>query len=1280
MSQTKHIGKVVLAMEPQPPHIVRVRPGDVFEQVNARRFTIRPDHPEDYASLLDATGVEPLRHVIHAWNVTPPEDARPETTFWREEKDRAFYSLFHLGKALAATDPDAPLPVSVLSTDMQRVTNEQALRPSKATLLGPCRVIPHEFPALRYRSIDVEGTFKDSSWRSEQLIDRLAHELLAPTQDTVVAYRGVDRWVQDLASASLGGADGAAYPVREGGVYLLTGGLGGLGLQVAEHLARSKPVNLVLTSRSGLPPRDTWATWLKERDESDPVRKKIEAVLGLEAYGAEVLVGAADVTDRDGMRTLVEAVRDQFGRVNGVIHAAGVVDDDLLPLKDTEAAARVLAPKVEGTLILDEVLNDESGQSLDFFVLFSSVSALVGLPGQVDYTAANAFLDAFAQRKQAVDGAPVVSINWSAWKEVGMAAEIAASNGLTAGDGTAFGDGTAAAGGEPVAHPLLDRRLPDADSTVFHSTLAPRNHWILDGHRNSRGAAILPGTGYLELARAAYAEITEQDSLTLSEVYFVSPLEIQGGTPRRLRIHLVPGGDGMTFTVESQSVAEGDMADWDEHASGTVRPLDETPAIQLDIAAVVDRCTRSVRTFGNGDRTRQEEHLRFGPRWRCLREVRYGNGEALARLELPEVFTGDLRHYKLHPALLDMATGFGLPLVDGYAEREDFYVPLSYEAVRLYRPLSQQIRSHVQCTNPSEQEMPAFDVTLTDAEGLVVAEITGFTMKRVSADALAAPEPRLRSVPEKKATDELAVDVTTGLRPAEGLEAFDRILASRSHPQIIVSTVDLPAWQAKIDAATAPVEEDRATDAAATDDALTGVGDGAASEKKDAAYNAPRDEVERTIADIWKGMLGLDRVGLNDNFFDMGGESLLAVRMFAKVRKEYGLDLPLAVLMEAPTLGGFADVVRGELGLAPPPEESPTERQVVEEDHRGGAPDEGFGSSESVPGSGVLEASSGDATPAAAGPTASFSPESHSDAVLSQETGQPVPGDAEPLAEQERDREWNPLVPIQPGGELAPFFCVHGAGGNVLNFRDLAEYLGDDQPFYGLQARGVRGERPPHERIGDMAAEYIEAIQTVQPGGPYRIGGYSGGGVVAFEMAHQLREEGETVVVLALLDSFCPTLTERPSQGLFDKFRRHIKGMWAHGWTYSVRYAQDRLNFEQNRLRRLLASMYEKIGKPIPIELRDIPMVAAYHDAVARYDMRFYPGPVTLFTARDKKPSHAHLPDHLGWNEWVSDLAIHKVPGSHDNIMQHPNIQSLTSALARTIEEVDQKRHVHIND
>jgi thioesterase domain-containing protein len=125
------------------------------------------------------------------------------------------------------------------------------------------------------------------------------------------------------------------------------------------------------------------------------------------------------------------------------------------------------------------------------------------------------------------------------------------------------------------------------------------------------------------------------------------------------------------------------------------------------------------------------------------------------------------------------------------------------------------------------------------------------------------------------------------------------------------------------------------------------------------------------------------------------------------------------------------------------------------------------------------------------------------------------------------------LVAVQRGGDRLPFFCVHGAGGNVLNFRDLARAMHPEQPFYGVQASGIDGVSPPHETIEEMAEAYVAEIRELQPGGPYLLGGYSGGGIVAFEMARRLTALGQEVGLLAFIDTFhrrCPSGTSRSSR------------------------------------------------------------------------------------------------------------------------------------------------------
>ena len=1236
MSQTKHIGKVVLTMEPMPPRIVRVAPGTSFERVGGDRYTIRPGESDDYAALLQAVNTEELKQVVHAWNVTAPSDDRSEAAFWQEEQDRIFFSLFELGKALAGADPDDPLSISVFSNGMQRVASEQSLRPSKATALGPCRVLPREFPGLPTRSIDLPST--DAGARHAE---EVARELLNSGPERFVAYRGMDRWVSSVEPAAIEEAE-EVPPIRENGVYLITGGLGGVGLTIAEHLARSARVRLVLTSRSGLPPRSEWGARLADPQTSDAVCRKIEQVLALESHGAEVFIGQADVTDREAMQSLVDAVRGRWGEIQGVIHAAGVVDDNLIPLKDRDEADRVLAPKVEGALVLDAVLDSEA---LDFFVLFSSVSALVGLPGQIDYTAANAFLDAFAQRKAAVDGTPAMSINWSAWQEVGMAADIADKDKEEEGH-------------EATSHSLLGRLTNEtAEEAVFETTWSSRSHWVLDGHRNAAGAAVLPGTGYLEIARAAVQEVRGDDQVELHDVSFVAPLDIPDGARRRVRVRLQAGEDGdAQFTIESQWADQGAAGnDWQEHAHGRARSLSDGTADRLqDLDAIADRCNEANRHSAAGTADLQEDHIQFGPRWHCLRQVKFGKRDALGELELPDVFAGELQDFPLHPAVLDMATGCGLPLVDGYDPEEALYVPVQYESITSFRPLPQRLFSHVRCHNPDDREMPSFDVTLLDEEGRVVAEIESFTMRRATADVLTGASSYETHPSIDGTADGLALDLSMGILPSEGVQVFDRLLqAHRRLPQVIVSTVELRAWKEQLEQESTPDSEapsDQQTDASTPEEAAQDDTDG---------FVAPRDEIEEEIASIWQDMLGRDRVGVQDDFFEIGGHSLIAVRMMAKVKKAHGVDLPLSVLIEAPTLGGFSDAVRDELGLELPAEEETEEATTEGTTDEAGSPPER-----------ADEPASKERRKA---PSSSSQTQDPNGSPASEELGSDgATASVVPPGEETRSQDrWDPLVPIQKEGDRLPFFCVHGAGGNILNFRDLAKRLGNDQPVYGLQARGVEGKRSPHERIEDMAAEYVASIRSVQPEGPYRLGGYSAGGVVAFEMAHQLRRQGEEVAVLAFLDTFCPRLPDRPSRGMVDKIKKHVERITQQGWTYGKRYVRDRMGFEQNRLRRLKARFHQLIGKTLPVQLRDIPMVEAYFDAVVDYEIEPYPGSIVLFTARNKGHVHEHVPDHLGWEGLAEEgLAIHKVPGTHDDLMREPNVRVLAEQLEQELDEV----------
>ena len=368
-------------------------------------FSIRPTHAEDYRRLV---GTARYDAVLHGWNASGAEAGPIDAARGRA----GFYSILYLAQAFGDTTLPGPLPVLVVSTDMHNVMGHEPIRVERSLLIGPVFVMPQDIHALRARSIDLSS----SEWSEEHaggLAQALLSEAAAHRGPSLVAYRNGWRWEQTMHPVRLD-STAASPALRERGVYLITGGTGGLGLAIARDLARRERARLVLVSRSG----GNSASWQQTQRE-------------LEAEGAEVLVLAADSADPVRMREVIaESVR-RFGSLNGVIHAAGVPGQGILQRKTPEGVEPVLRPKVEGTLVLDEVL---AGMNLDFLALFSTMNTAFGWHGTTDYSSANAFLDAFAQSGQARSTARVVTINWGAWRDVGMAAAYDAESAAQPGE------------------------------------------------------------------------------------------------------------------------------------------------------------------------------------------------------------------------------------------------------------------------------------------------------------------------------------------------------------------------------------------------------------------------------------------------------------------------------------------------------------------------------------------------------------------------------------------------------------------------------------------------------------------------------------------------------------------------------------------------------------------------------------------------------------------------------------------------------------------------------
>lgn len=380
--------------------------------------------------------------------------------------------------------------------------------------------------------------------------------------------------------------------------------------------------------------------------------------------------------------------------------------------------------------------------------------------------------------------------------------------------------------------------------------------------------------------------------------------------------------------------------------------------------------------------------------------------------------------------------------------------------------------------------------------------------------------------------------------------------------------------------------------------------DSFSSNSIDSGFIFPRTSTEMAIAKIWAEVLNLKSVSIRDNFFDLGGDSLLAIRIIEQIKQQYDQKLPVSNFFLYPTIESFANSL------------------LIKTD--------------SLP--------------------------------------------------------WTSLVPIQPQGSNSPFFCVHPIFGVVFPYYELASHLGKNQPFYGLQPKGIDGKHPPLTSIEDMAAYYIEALRTVQPNGPYFLGGWSFGGLVAFEMAQQLQKSGQKVALLAVIDTLAPVSANIVSLGDSLKFflTTASRSIWpflrdylylltdaekpqneglAQNYPQLYKFFQRAANFFKECIlgQAAIADFLPQESKrAILRELTFSPMFPVFQansQATLNYVPQIYPNRITLFRSSEQI-SIAHRNPTLGWNELTADqVEVIRLPGNHLTMLRKPHVQVLAEQL-----------------
>jgi acyl transferase domain-containing protein/thioesterase domain-containing protein/acyl carrier protein len=842
--------------------------GEKFAQTNSHDFIINPNNQEDYFNLIrELKARNTIPHsIIHLWSISAHKN-QAGIKYFEHLQPFGFYSLLYLCKAIENQSVTEAINIEVIANGVHKVVGSEDVIPEKATILGPCKVIPQEYTNIFCRFIDV--SFEDSRSSSmEKLTAQLLSELTGEFSDPIVAYRDGQRWLQTFESVTLNEdlndtKEKLPKTLRQNGVYLITGGLGNVGLVMAEYLAKSVQAKLILTGRSGLPPKEEWQKWLTTHDASDIVSQKIHKVQSLEQMGAEVLIIKADVSSENEMMAAFNQIYYHFGMLHGVIHVAGIVDASefrfIHELNQVDCEKHFL-PKVYGLYVLQKLL---MGKQLDFCQVVSSIASVLGGLGYSAYSAANIFMDTFVQKHRIKETIPWTSVNWDVW--------------------------------------------------------------------------------------------------------------------------------------------------------------------------------------------------------RFKEEKNKGLGSSLAEL---------------------------------------------------------------------------------------------------------------------------------GITPEEGLEVLQNVVSMENHAQLVVSTADLETrvnqW--------VKLETLRENQATAHESSFYGPIRLPSKEDNAAAV----DQVEQTIAAIWQKLLGIDQIGIHDDFFELGGSSLTALRLFAEIENIFDKKISLAKLFQASTVEQLASIVR----------------------------------------------------------------------------------------QKECQPDWASLVTIQANGSNPPLFFIHGAEGNILLYRELAHHLGPDQPVYGLQSQGLDGRKVLLTRIEDIAAHYINEIRTLQPEGPYYIGGYCMGGVVTFEMAQQLYAQGQRVNLLAMFETYNPHSSFN-STSIFSRIYHTLQNIVFHCQNFLKLTPKEKLKFfskkamvEKSRIKEGMSVGLSKIAYRLSLnkgsKYPHIPIKRVNDQAFFSYKPQVYPGQVTLF--RPQKFFFGADDPQFGWDGLAKEgLDVYELPVNPRGMLVEPFVQLLADKLKTCIQksletEVNNKR------
>ncbi|WP_298775405.1 type I polyketide synthase [uncultured Shewanella sp.] len=873
--------------------IIWVTKGEGFQHVDDdNHYCINPSETGDYRSLFNALKERDLQpnRVLHLWNLeaqvsnvqslTQEGIACARQGILTQEID-GFYSPLYLQQMLIEANLLDNLQLVLVSNNTYSVAGETVYAPENALLMGPARVFYHEYSEVQCHQVDIDLVNMCSE---QDIAQQLIIEALIPSDGQVIAYRGKLRFEEDYQSVYLDQhSQGMPSSVRENGVYLITGGVGGLGLLMADYLSTISNSTLLLTYRSSLPERCEWQNWIVSHAIDDPISVKLASILRLEERGNKVHLLQANICDFDEMK----AALAPFKQIHGVFHTAGIAGGGIIPLKQKEDCAKTLDPKVKGTLILDELLIDHS---LDFLMLFSSITAVLGDEARLDYCSGNAFMDAYAAYRNQRTSGNTASINWGQWGDVGMAVnwtkQVDSNN-------EAIGVKLGFEAQEGQLLTLINKHRSDEE---YRINLKVNQDWVIDEHK-LKGQPTLVGTTILAMLHELLADFKAHELLQVGSLMLTSPIIFENAWPKSMSLFVSETEKGYHYSLRSRGILE---LEWQEHAFGTINRLILPADCNKEaLKTLQQRCLTSVFEVELNESLRKDDggFLYLSDRWNNHASISEGEGEWIIHKQLADVFSDDLQVYSYHPAMIDSTA---IACISRLSKNN--FLPISYGKIIFNAPIESDCHVHVALKHPFKQDDASImmNITFYSPNGGVLLVLENYTLIKVGAEnpvGMSNEDKRAINVPDVELGDK-------DILYHEGVSSVQRLMQNIELEQVVVATSDL----GQLIRETVPEKTDTDLDTESSANA-----EGHSRPELSVDYVEPSSDIEREIVKVWQSILGIVGIGVKDNFTELGGNSLLAVQVISAVSELFEIDIRVDLFYQEQTISGLGNLVLSEL-------------------------------------------------------------------------------------------------------------------------------------------------------------------------------------------------------------------------------------------------------------------------------------------------------------------------------------------------------------------------------